>query len=561
MSGIGEAQRYREIARLGAGGMATVTLAQDTLLGRPVALKRVYASGDRRGALRLKREALVGASLNHPNLVSIYDAQVQQDGDVVIVMEYVDGSPLSDVLRTQGALAPPEALRVLGGLAAALDAIHARGIVHRDVKPPNVLVGTEGAVKLADLGIADVADRTRITTSGAIVGSFSYMAPEQLHGASPSPKMDIYALAAVAYETLCGTKARPEGNPLALAHAIATQPPPDLRKIRPEAPAGAAAVLAQGMSSDPGQRPKTAGELVKTLERAYEPARPAVPSVPARRRRRAGASIGAASAPAVGRSLRAGSPHARQPRPVSRDAPSRARRPLGQGAGPQGTPQPRRTAGVSPAGRSDEPSKPGRRRRVSALVSALVVLAILAIAGLVVAALTPGDHSPSRASRSQAARAKPTGTAASSSRARSHATTSSAAANAPATGRARSTSPGVAAGPAERSTLSPLTPAGAVQTFYSAAADHRYAAAWALADSNLRQQVGGYAAFASQMSSVRSIEFHQAKLVSAGADSATVALQTTSVQTRRTQRCAGTARTVRSGQDWLLDHISINCSA
>jgi hypothetical protein len=109
--------------------------------------------------------------------------------------------------------------------------------------------------------------------------------------------------------------------------------------------------------------------------------------------------------------------------------------------------------------------------------------------------------------------------------------------------------------------VSPLTPAGAVQTFYSAAADHRYAAAWALADSNMRQQVGGYAAFASQMSSVRSIEFHQAKVVSAGSDSATVALQTTSVQTRRTQQCAGTARTVRSGPAWLLDRISINCSA
>jgi serine/threonine protein kinase len=196
-----QAPRYREIERLGAGGMATVTLAEDTLLGREVALKRVYGTGDPQGSLRLKREALVGASLNHPNLVSVYDAETQDDGDVVIVMEYVEGETLSDVLRAGGPMRPEEAVRILEGVAAALDAIHARGIVHRDVKPANILLGHEGAVKLADLGVADVANRTNITSSGALVGSFSYMAPEQLEGASPSPGMDIYALAAVAFKS------------------------------------------------------------------------------------------------------------------------------------------------------------------------------------------------------------------------------------------------------------------------------------------------------------------------------------------------------------------------
>ena len=233
-----QAPRYREIERLGAGGMATVTLAEDTLLGREVALKRVYGTGDPHGSLRLKREALVGASLNHPNLVSVYDAETEDDGDVVIVMEYVEGETLSDVLRARGRMRPDEALRILEGVAAALDAIHARGIVHRDVKPANILLGREGAVKLADLGVADVANRTNITSSGALVGSFSYMAPEQLDGASPSPGMDIYALAAVAFEMLAGQKARPESNPLALAHAISTQPPPDLRDFWPQVPRG-----------------------------------------------------------------------------------------------------------------------------------------------------------------------------------------------------------------------------------------------------------------------------------------------------------------------------------
>ena len=266
-----QAPRYREIERLGAGGMATVTLAEDTLLGREVALKRVYSTGDPQGSLRLKREALVGASLNHPNLVSVYDAETTDDGDVVIVMEYVEGETLSDVLRARGRMRPNEALRVLGGVAAALDAIHARGIVHRDVKPANILLGHEGAVKLADLGVADVADRTRITSSGAVVGSFSYMAPEQLEGGSPAPGMDVYALAAVAFEMLGGTKARPESNPLALAHAISTQAPPDLRDLWPQAPPAAAAVLQRGMSADPTDRPATPGELVGRLREALAP--------------------------------------------------------------------------------------------------------------------------------------------------------------------------------------------------------------------------------------------------------------------------------------------------
>ena len=146
MGTTNQAPRYREIERLGSGGMATVTLAEDTLLGREVALKRVYSTGDPQGSLRLKREALVGASLNHPNLVSVYDAEMEDDGDVVIVMEYVEGENLSDRVGSQGRMGPEEALRVLEGVAAALDAIHARGIVHRDVKPANILLGREGAV-------------------------------------------------------------------------------------------------------------------------------------------------------------------------------------------------------------------------------------------------------------------------------------------------------------------------------------------------------------------------------------------------------------------------------
>jgi serine/threonine-protein kinase len=190
---------------------------------------------------------------------------------VVIVMEYVDGATLKETLTQHGPLAPAEALRVLNGVAGALDAIHQRRIVHRDVKPQNILLGKGGEVKLADLGIAADPDRTSITTEGSILGSFSYMSPEQLEGASPDPAMDVYALSAVAFEALSARRARQEDNPLALAHATATQPPPDLSDAWPEAPQAATALLKRGMSRNPDERPRSAGELVQRLEAALTP--------------------------------------------------------------------------------------------------------------------------------------------------------------------------------------------------------------------------------------------------------------------------------------------------
>ena len=248
--------------------MGRVDLAEDTRLGRRVALKRMGGPADPRGLARLRREALAGASLSHVNLVSVYDVVTSDDGHLIVVMEYIPGGTLRDELNRRRKLPPGDALRVLEGVAAGLDAIHQRGIVHRDVKPSNILLGDEGAVKVADLGIAAVADRTRITTSGAVFGSLSYMAPEQLDASPSTLAIDIYALSAVAYEVLSGEKARRETNPVALAYAIATQPPPDLRNVWRQAPPGAADVLVQGMARHPSERPSSAGDLVRRLRAA-----------------------------------------------------------------------------------------------------------------------------------------------------------------------------------------------------------------------------------------------------------------------------------------------------
>ena len=190
------ADRYRVMERLGSGGMAVVYLAEDERLGRRVAVKRLHTGSPEDTAQRFSREARLGASLNHPNIAAVFDT-VTDESSVVIVMEYVDGESLADTLR-RGPLDPAKAVRALRGIGAALDHAHENGIVHRDVKPANILLGRGGEVKLVDLGIATAVEGTRITHSGSVMGTAAYMAPEQLDGSKAEPATDVYALAAVA---------------------------------------------------------------------------------------------------------------------------------------------------------------------------------------------------------------------------------------------------------------------------------------------------------------------------------------------------------------------------
>ena len=180
------AERYRTVRRLGHGGTATVFLARDERLEREVAIKRVHgAEVTATTAKRLWREARIMASLRHPNLVAIYDIVVDGE-DLLLVMEYVQGRTLADVL-TSAPLSWERTAELLDPCRSALDYAHARGVVHRDLKPSNVLVGDDGSVKVADLGLATAAEITKITPPGAIMGTPAYMAPEQARPGTPTP--------------------------------------------------------------------------------------------------------------------------------------------------------------------------------------------------------------------------------------------------------------------------------------------------------------------------------------------------------------------------------------
>jgi eukaryotic-like serine/threonine-protein kinase len=264
------AGRYRVIRRLGVGGMATVYLAEDEVLGRRVAVKRMRTdSSGRADTERFRREARLGASLSHANVVTVFDTLADEDG-VLIVMEYVEGETLAEEIE-RGRVEPRRALAILEAVAAALDHAHSNGIVHRDVKPGNVLLARDGAVKLADLGIATAAESTRITTVNDVVGTLAYISPERLESASRGgPESDVYSLAVLAWEMLSGERLNRGSTPAEVLHRATTGAPPDLRQAWPEAPVPVAYVLREAMDPEPKVRPGSAGEFVARLREAIE---------------------------------------------------------------------------------------------------------------------------------------------------------------------------------------------------------------------------------------------------------------------------------------------------
>jgi eukaryotic-like serine/threonine-protein kinase len=276
-AGVVLADRFRVHRRLGAGGTATVFLAEDCVLCRDVAIKRLHTEGSEADVRRFRREARLGASLNHPNLVTIFDTLSGSDG-VLIVMEYVRGRPLSDLIAPPG-MDPRRLLEILRPVGSALDYAHERGVVHRDVKPANILIAEDHGVKLVDLGTATAGHLTQITAENQVAGTLTYIAPERLIGESVGePAADVYSLAVLAFEALTGRPPHRAESPRELLDQVLHEPPPDLIEEWAQAPVKLGRVLQQGMNSDPKRRQASVGDLVRSLEAALPDRATASPS-------------------------------------------------------------------------------------------------------------------------------------------------------------------------------------------------------------------------------------------------------------------------------------------
>lgn len=232
------AGRYFLEERIAAGGMATVWRAYDETLARTVAVKILHAhlSADEDVRARFRREAVTAAKLVHPGIVGLYDTG--EEGEVTfLVLEFVDGVTLRDLLMGRERLDVGEASAIGARVAEALGYAHARGLVHRDVKPANILIASDGTVKLADFGIAQVAESARdLTQTGTVLGTAAYVAPEQVRGETLDGRADLYALGCVLYETICGHRPFAGPSSVSLAARRLTEDPLPLRAIRPDVP-------------------------------------------------------------------------------------------------------------------------------------------------------------------------------------------------------------------------------------------------------------------------------------------------------------------------------------
>jgi serine/threonine-protein kinase len=260
--------RYEVGRLLGAGGMAEVYEGHDRLLARRVAIKVLLSQFARDPSFltRFKREAQSAASLTHPNIVAVYDTGVQA-GTNFIVMEYVEGRTLRDVIRSEGPLLPERAAEVAADVCGALAAAHARGIIHRDIKPANIMITTDGQVKVMDFGIARAVTSESITQTAAVVGTAQYISPEQAQATGVDARSDLYSLGTCLYEMLSGRVPFTGNTPVAIAYQHVRDNPPPLRSLNPDVPPTIEAVTMKAMAKNPDNRYQTAMEMREDLLR------------------------------------------------------------------------------------------------------------------------------------------------------------------------------------------------------------------------------------------------------------------------------------------------------
>ena len=259
--------RYQVVRKLGAGGMANVYLAEDQELGRRVAIKILNErhANDEQFVERFRREAKNAAALSHPNIVSIYD-RGEAEGTYYIAMEYLDGRSLKELILSRGPAPLNVAIEYVRQILSALRFAHRHGIVHRDIKPHNVLVDAEGRVKVTDFGIAR-AGASQMTEAGSIVGTAQYLSPEQARGTNVDQRSDLYSLGIVLYELLTGTLPFNGDTPVEIAMKHLSQTPELPSVLRPELPRELDLVVTRALAKDPDERYQSADEMDADLER------------------------------------------------------------------------------------------------------------------------------------------------------------------------------------------------------------------------------------------------------------------------------------------------------
>ncbi|WP_392544146.1 serine/threonine-protein kinase [Oryzobacter telluris] len=254
--------RYALVGRIASGGMGDVWEARDDVLSRDVAVKVLRPGTDEEVfAQRFRSEALYAANLSHPNVATVLDYG-EDDPFAYLVLELVPGEPLSALVQREGALDPARVRSIMGQAALALGAAHEAGVVHRDVKPANILVTPEGAVKLTDFGIARAVDGSGQTQTGEVLGTPHYLSPEQALGERATGASDLYALGIVAHEMLTGRRPFDKGTPVATALAQVNEPPPPLP---PHVPPELRSLIEQCLMKKAEERPASARELGERL--------------------------------------------------------------------------------------------------------------------------------------------------------------------------------------------------------------------------------------------------------------------------------------------------------
>lgn len=257
------ADRYEVISHIGQGGMADVFMGIDPILNRKVAIKilRADLSTDAISILRFEREAQAAAALSHPNIVEIYDVG-DYKGHHYIVMEYVEGKTLKQVIRSRGPLVNEEAIDIMKQLCSAVAEAHARGIIHRDIKPQNVIVKADGSVKILDFGIATAKGSMQLTQANNVMGSVHYLAPELAKGEQASPQSDIYALGIVLYEMLSGDVPFKADQAVQIALKHMREPMPDIRQMNSSVPQSVANIITRATAKNPEERYRSAREML-----------------------------------------------------------------------------------------------------------------------------------------------------------------------------------------------------------------------------------------------------------------------------------------------------------